>query len=41
MVRARHEDFTVMSKDGLFGSILFIGSLRILENKDVGVGGEW
>ena len=21
--------------------ILFIGSLRILENKDVGVGGEW
>lgn len=49
VVRTRHEDFTVMSKDGLFGSIyllgylficwssLFIGSLRILE-KDVGMG---
>ena len=52
VVRARHEDFTVMSKDRLFGSILFIGlsicwiilfigSLKILENKNVGVGGKW
>ena len=32
VVRARHEDFTVMSKDGLFGSILFIGlSIYLLD----------
>lgn len=48
VVRTRHEDFTVMSKDGLFGSIyllgylficwssLFIASLRILEKKMLG-----